>query len=189
MILLVGLGNPGEKYQSNRHNVGFMAIDQIARDYHFPPFKSKFSAQISEGQIGDTKVILCKPMTYMNLSGTAVGQVSRFYKIPPEHTYVFHDELDIDPEKVKVKIGGGNGGHNGLASLDQHLGKEYWRVRIGIGHPGHRDAVTPYVLGDFKKADRDWLEPLLWALSAELPTLFMEDHGAYLTKIALRGSK
>jgi len=186
MILLVGLGNPGEKYQFNRHNVGFMVIDQIARDYKFPPFKAKFSAQLSEGMIGDNKVILCKPMTYMNLSGTSVGQVSRFYKIPPAKTYVFHDELDIDPGKIKVKIGGGNGGHNGLASLDQHLGKEYWRVRIGIGHPGHRDAVTPHVLSDFRKSDLDWLEPMIWAISSEIESLLTEDKGAFLTKVGLR---
>ena len=189
MIILVGLGNPGEKYQFNRHNVGFLVVDQIAKDYRFPPFKSKFSSQITEGQIGQTKVILCKPMTYMNLSGSAVGELARFYKVPPDHTYVFHDELDIDPGKLKVKIGGGNGGHNGLASLDQHLGKDYWRVRIGIGHPGHKDAVTSYVLGNFRKDDQDWLQPLLWAISSEAETLITEDKGAFLTKIALRCRK
>lgn len=188
MFVLVGLGNPGEKYSLNRHNIGFMAIDSIATAYPFPPFKMKFSAAVAEGVIGSHKVILCKPMTYMNLSGRAVGELSRFYKIPPAHVYVIHDDLDLEPGKIKLKQGGSNGGHNGLESLDQHIGKDYWRVRLGIGHPGrplaHRDAVTNYVLGNFSSTDESWLIDVLSALSQEAETLFGTDPGVWLTKIA-----
>ena len=182
--LLVGLGNLGEKYTLNRHNIGFMAVDAIAAAYHFPAFKIKFSATISEGIIGSHKVILCKPMTYMNLSGQSVGELMRFYKIPPAQVYVVHDDLDLEPGKVKLKIGGGNGGHNGLKSLDQHIGKEYWRVRLGIGHPGHRDAVSSYVLGNFSKSDQAWLCPVLSAIRDYADCLFGADPGVWLSQIA-----
>jgi PTH1 family peptidyl-tRNA hydrolase len=183
-FVLVGLGNPGEKYALNRHNIGFMAVDAIAAAYHFPPFKMKFSAAISEGTIGPHKVILCKPMTYMNLSGQSVGELIRFYKIPPAQVYVVHDDLDLEPGQVKLKIGGGHGGHNGLKSLDQHIGKEYWRVRLGIGHPGHRDAVTPYVLGNFTKSDEGWLGEVLSAIEGYADCLFGADPGVWLSRIA-----
>lgn len=183
MFILVGLGNPGAKYALNRHNIGFMAVDVIADEHRFPPFKSKFSAEISEGTIGSHKVILCKPMTYMNLSGRSVAELARFYKVPLDNIYVIHDDLDLIPGKIRVKKGGGNGGHNGLTSLDQCLGKDYWRIRLGIGHPGHRDAVTGYVLGNFMKADQDWLISLLSALSFEIEGVFGEDPGVWLTKL------
>ena len=188
MYVLVGLGNPGEKYALNRHNIGFMAIDSIAATYKFPPFKIKFSASLSEGTIGDHKVILCKPMTYMNLSGQSVGDLIRFYKIPPDCVYVIHDDLDLEPGKIKVKLGGGNGGHNGLRSLDQNIGKEYWRVRLGIGHPGRspirEDLVSNYVLSNFSRNDGDWLIGVLRAVAEEAETLFGADPGVWLTKIA-----
>lgn len=188
MFVLVGLGNPGEKYAFNRHNIGFMALDSLAATYHFPPFKIKFSAAVSEGTIGDHKVILCKPMTYMNLSGQPVGDLTRFYKILPANVYVIHDDLDLEPGQIKVKMGGGNGGHNGLKSLDQHIGKEYWRVRLGIGHPGrssvHKDMVADYVLSNFSRNDEDWLAGVLRAITEEADTLFASDPGVWLTKIA-----
>lgn len=188
MFVLVGLGNPGEKYAFNRHNIGFMAVDSIAAAYNFPPFKIKFSAQISEGSIGDHKVILCKPLTYMNLSGQPVGDLLRFYKIPSAHVYVVHDDLDLEPGKIKVKLGGGSGGHNGLGSLDQHIGKDYWRVRLGIGHPGRSsvrtDLVTHYVLSNFSRDDANWVVDVLQAVTEEADTLFGCDAGVWLTKIA-----
>ncbi len=185
MFVLAGLGNPGSKYAMNRHNIGFMAIDLIADSYHFPAFKHKFRCEFTEGKLGDHKVILCKPMTYMNLSGTALSELLGFYKIPLDHLYVFHDDLDLAPFKVKLKLGGGSGGHNGLTSIDQHVGKDYWRVRLGIGHPGHKDAVTGHVLGNFRKDEEDDLAALLSALSQESPHLLGADPGAWLTKIHL----
>ncbi len=188
MYVLVGLGNPGEKYALNRHNIGFMAIDSIATTYNFPPFKIKFSAALSEGTIGDHRVILCKPMTYMNLSGQSVGDLIRFYKVPPECVYVIHDDLDLETGKIKLKLGGGNGGHNGLKSLDQSISKEYWRIRLGIGHPGRssgrEDLVTHYVLSNFSRNDEDWLISVLRAVTEEVGTLFGSDPGVWLTKIA-----
>jgi PTH1 family peptidyl-tRNA hydrolase len=188
MFVLVGLGNPGGKYALNRHNIGFMAVDSIADTYRFPPFKMKFSAMVSEGTIGDHKVLLCKPMTYMNLSGQPVGDLIRFYKVSPDHVYVIHDDLDLEPGQIKVKIGGGNGGHNGLKSLDQHIGKDYWRVRLGIGHPGRfskgEDLVTNYVLSNFGRADEEWLTSILRAVCEEADTLFGSEPGIWLTKIA-----
>jgi PTH1 family peptidyl-tRNA hydrolase len=192
MFVLVGLGNPGGKYALNRHNIGFMAVDSIAATYNFPPFKIKSSAMISEGTIGAHKVLLCKPITYMNLSGQPVGDLIRFYKVPPEEVYVIHDDLDLEPGVIKLKIGGGNGGHNGLKSLDQHLGKDYWRVRLGIGHPRRmtgrtsesEDIVSNYVLSNFSKGDEDWLTSLLRAIAEEADSLFGVDPGVWLTKIA-----
>jgi peptidyl-tRNA hydrolase, PTH1 family len=193
MYVLVGLGNPGGQYSLNRHNIGFLAIDAIASTYNFPPFKAKFTGLITESTIGDHKVILCKPMTYMNLSGQCVGDLIRFYKIPSDHVYVIHDDLDLEPGQIKVKIGGGNGGHNGLKSLDQHIGKEYWRIRLGIGHPGRsergEDRVAGYVLSNFSHNDEEWVSNNLRAVSDEISTLFGSDPGVWLTKIAqnLRG--
>lgn len=188
MYVLVGLGNPGEKYALNRHNIGFMAVDSLATAYHFPPFKIKFSAAVSEGVIGDHKVILCKPMTYMNLSGQPVRDLIHFYKIPLDHVYTIHDDLDLEPGKIKVKVGGGSGGHNGLRSLDQNIGKDYWRVRLGIGHPGRspvrEDLVTHYVLSNFSHNDEEWLGGVLRAITEEADTLFGSDPGVWLTKIA-----
>ncbi|MDF3034169.1 MAG: aminoacyl-tRNA hydrolase [Alphaproteobacteria bacterium] len=184
MFVLVGLGNPGQKYALNRHNIGFMAVDSLAAAYHFPPFKIKFSAMVSEGTIGRHKVLLCKPMTYMNLSGQPAGDLIRFYKIPPASVYVVHDDLDLEPGQIKLKIGGGNGGHNGLKSLDQHISQGYWRVRLGIGHPGRtslqKDRVTDYVLSNFSRNDEEWLTSVLRAITEEADTLFGCDPGAGL---------
>ncbi|MCE3231312.1 MAG: aminoacyl-tRNA hydrolase [Alphaproteobacteria bacterium] len=188
MFELVGLGNPGQKYALNRHNIGFMAVDSLAAAYHFPPFKIKFSAMVSEGTIGRHKVLLCKPMTYMNLSGQPAGDLIRFYKIPPASVYVVHDDLDLEPGQIKLKIGGGNGGHNGLKSLDQHISPAYWRLRLGIGHPGRtslqKDRVTDYVLSNFSRNDEEWLTSVLRAITEEADTLFGCDPGAWLTRIA-----
>ncbi|NBT85737.1 MAG: aminoacyl-tRNA hydrolase [Alphaproteobacteria bacterium] len=183
MFVLVGLGNPGTQYAMNRHNIGFMVIDTIAESFNFPAFKAKFSSMISEGQIGQHRVILCKPSTYMNLSGGAVGPLIRFYKIPPESVYVVHDDLDLDPGRVKLKMGGGTGGHNGLASLDQHLGKNYWHLRLGIGHPGHKDAVSSYVLSNFKSDEQNWLIPLLTTINEQIEDLFGSDPSMWLNKL------
>lgn len=193
MFVLVGLGNPGAKYALNRHNIGFMAIDTIADSYRFPPFKSKFSAMLSEGMIGEHKVVLCKPMTFMNLSGQSVGELIRYYKVTPDQVYVIHDDLDLEPGLIKVKIGGGNGGHNGLKSLDQHLGKDYWRVRLGIGHPGKSagstDLIASYVLSNFSHSDEDWLTDILRIICEEADSLFGSDPAAWLNKIAHKRHK
>lgn len=163
MWLVVGLGNPGSKYERNRHNVGFMAVDAISNDpASFPPFKAKFQGKLSEGRIGSTKILLLKPETYMNNSGQSVAAAANFYKIEADHIIVLHDELDLKPGEVRVKKGGGNAGHNGLKSMQAHLGTpDFWRMRIGIGHPGEKDMVSNYVLSDFAKADQTWLDVLL----------------------------
>jgi PTH1 family peptidyl-tRNA hydrolase len=171
MKLFVGLGNPGAQYAFNRHNVGFMAIDAIAAADGFPAWRKRFSGLLSEGKLGEESVLLFKPQTFMNDSGRAVGEAVRFYKLDLGDVIVFHDELDLAPCKVRVKTGGGVAGHNGLKSLTAHIGNDYVRVRIGIGHPGSKDLVTGYVLRDFAKADHRWLEPLLGAIAAEAPYL------------------
>ncbi|MFD1156631.1 aminoacyl-tRNA hydrolase [Roseovarius aestuarii] len=165
MQLIVGLGNPGAKYLKNRHNIGFMAVDRIAADHGFGPWKSKFQGQISDGQLGREKVILLKPETFMNLSGQSVGEAMRFYKLSPEDVTVIHDEIDLAPGKLRVKQGGGHAGHNGLRSLHQHIGDSYQRVRLGVGHPGRKELVPHYVLQDFAKADADWLDDLMRGIS------------------------
>ena len=160
MKLFVGLGNPGAKYAGNRHNIGFMVLDRIAES-GFAPWRAKFQGKVSEGKLGSEKVILLKPETFMNLSGQSVGEAMRFYKLSPADVVVFHDELDLAPGKARVKTGGGHAGHNGLRSIHQHIGAEYDRVRLGIGHPGHKDRVSGYVLSDFAKADENWLDDLI----------------------------
>ncbi len=176
MHLLVGLGNPGDKYRHNRHNIGFMAVDAIASRYAIGPFKNKFQGLIAEGQIGSVKVLLLKPQTWMNNSGDSILAAAQFYKLGPEDVTVFYDEIDLVPGKVRVKRGGGNGGHNGLRSIDPQIGTGYRRVRLGVGHPGHKDAVMPHVLGDFSKADREWLDPLLEALAENVGMLLAGDN-------------
>ena len=171
MKLFVGLGNPGGDYAFHRHNVGFMAVDAIAASYAFPAWRKRFSGVAAEGKLGGETVLLLKPQTYMNESGRSVGEAIRFYKLDLADVNVFHDELDLAPGKVRVKRGGGVAGHNGLRSLTAHIGNDYWRVRIGIGHPGHRDLVTHHVLRDFAKVDRDWLKPLLDAIADAAPDL------------------
>lgn len=179
MYLFVGLGNPGQEYAQNRHNVGFMCVDEIARSYGFLSEKVKFSGLLTEGQIDHHKVYLFKPQTYMNRVGRAVAEVCRFYKCPLDHLFVFHDDLDLVPGKVRVKIGGGAGGHNGLRDLDAHLGPNYWRVRIGIGRSLHKGGVSSYVLSNFSKEDQVWLDPLLPVLADEAHLLLGEDPEKY----------
>ncbi|NGP18250.1 aminoacyl-tRNA hydrolase [Devosia aurantiaca] len=184
MKLLVGLGNPGGQYEGNRHNIGFMAIDAIARAHGIGPWKTKHGGQIAEGVIGGERVMLLKPQTFMNKSGDSVQQAARFFKIDLTDIVVFYDELDLAPGKVRVKVGGGNGGHNGLRSIDPQIGLDYKRVRLGIGHPG-KEFVTPHVLGDFAKADKAWLEPLLDELARQVGLLIKGDDAGFMNKLAL----
>jgi PTH1 family peptidyl-tRNA hydrolase len=186
MRLLVGLGNPGAKYARNRHNIGFMAVDAIARAHGFAPWRGKFRGELAEGRLGDDKALLFKPETYMNLSGDAVRAAVAFYKLTPADILVFHDELDLAPGKVRVKTGGGTAGHNGIRSIGAHIGPEFTRVRLGIGHPGDKDLVTPYVLGDFAKAEQGWLADLLDGIADGAPALAAGDHAAFLNRVALR---
>ena len=186
MKLFVGLGNPGPKYAGNRHNIGFMALDRLAEDHGFAPWRKKFQGQVSEGKFGSEKVVLLKPETFMNLSGQSVGEAMRFYKLDSTDVTVFHDELDLAPGKCRVKSGGGHAGHNGLRSIHQHLGPHYDRVRLGIGHPGHKDAVAGYVLRDFAKADQDWLDDLIRGISDGAPHLAGGDSGKFMNAVALR---
>lgn len=186
MRLFVGLGNPGGKYAGNRHNIGFMAVDRIAQDHGFAPWKGKFQGAITEGRLGSEKVLLLRPETFMNLSGQSVGEAMRFYKLTPEDVIVFHDELDLAPGKCRVKHGGGHAGHNGLRSIHQHIGDTYGRVRLGIGHPGHKDAVAGYVLRDFSKADQDWLDDVLSGISDGAKELAKGDNGKFMNAVALR---
>jgi len=184
--LFVGLGNPGAKYAHNRHNIGFMALDRIASDHGFDGWRRKFQGQVSEGRLGREKVILLKPETFMNLSGQSVGEAMRFYKLTPEDVVVFHDELDLAPRKIRVKQGGGHAGHNGLRSLHQHIGENYGRVRIGIGHPGHKDRVSGYVLHDFARSDAEWLDDLMRGIEDGAVFLAEGDSAKFLNAIGLR---
>lgn len=186
MKLFVGLGNPGGKYARNRHNIGFMAMDRIASDHGFGPWKSKFQGQISEGRLGSQKVLLLKPETFMNRSGQSVGEAMRFFKLEPEDVTVFHDELDLAPGKVRAKTGGGHAGHNGLRSIHGHLGEAYHRVRLGIGHPGRKELVSGYVLHDFPRADDDWLDDVLRGISDGAAHLAAGDTGKFMNAVALR---
>jgi len=186
MKLFVGLGNPGAEHALNRHNVGFMAVDAIAATHDFPGWRQRFSGLVAEARLGREKVLLLKPQTYMNESGRAAGEAARFYKLDVDDIVVFHDELDLVPGKVRVKVGGGVAGHNGLKSLTDHLGNDYTRVRIGIGHPGHRDMVTNYVLSNFAKADHDWLAPLLGAIAKAAPHLADGANDKFQTQVAHR---
>lgn len=186
MKLWVGLGNPGGKYAGNRHNIGFMAMDRIAEDHGFGSWKNKFQAELTEGRLGREKVILLKPMTFMNLSGQSVGEAMRFYKLTSDDVTVFHDELDLAPGKVRVKTGGGHAGHNGLRSIHQHIGEAYHRVRLGIGHPGHKDRVSHYVLSDFAKAEANMLDDLLRGICDGAAELANGDNGKFMNAIALR---
>ncbi|WP_343081558.1 aminoacyl-tRNA hydrolase [Ostreiculturibacter nitratireducens] len=186
MRLFVGLGNPGAKYAGNRHNIGFMAVDRIAADHGFTPWRSKFQGAIAEGRLGSEKVVLLKPQTFMNLSGQSVGEAMRFLKLEPSDVVVFHDELDLAPGKCRVKQGGGHAGHNGLRSIHAHIGESYGRVRLGIGHPGHKDLVASYVLHDFAKADEAWLDDLMRGISDGAPALAAGDTAGFQNAVALR---
>ncbi|NJM84107.1 MAG: aminoacyl-tRNA hydrolase [Tabrizicola sp.] len=186
MKLFVGLGNPGPKYAGNRHNIGFMALDRIAADHGFSPWKKAFQGVVAEGRLGAEKIVLLKPETFMNLSGQSVRAAVDFYKLDPAAITVFHDELDLAPGKCRVKQGGGHAGHNGLRSIHAHIGEDYGRVRLGIGHPGQKDVVAAYVLHDFAKADADWLDDLLRGLSDGAAALAEGDAARFMNAVALR---
>jgi PTH1 family peptidyl-tRNA hydrolase len=185
MHLIVGLGNPGSKYQGNRHNIGFMAVDAIVRRHGFSPWRKRFQGEASEGVLAGEKVLVLKPMTYMNESGRAAGEAMRFYDIDPAQLAVFYDELDLAPGKLRVKLGGGAAGHNGIRSLIAHCGPHFVRVRMGIGHPGDKALVQPHVLSDFAKADQAWLSPLLDAVADHLPLLVQGEEGSFQNKVHL----
>ncbi len=185
MLLTVGLGNPGPQYAYHRHNLGFMALDDIAERHGFGPFRAKFQGQASEGRVGGDKVLLLKPMTYMNESGRSVGQAMRFYKLTPADVVVIHDELDLEAGKCRVKRGGGAGGHNGLRSIDSHIGPDYWRVRVGVGHPGDKARVNRHLLGDFAAGDEAWLDPMLEAVAAAFPILAEGRPDQFMNKVAM----
>lgn len=184
MWLIVGLGNPGSQYQHNRHNIGFMAVDEIIRRHNFSSLSKKFQALVSEGALGGEKVLVMKPQTFMNLSGQAVQAAVAFYKIPLDQVIVFHDELDLASGKIRTKIGGGAAGHNGIRSIDEHLGPDYWRVRLGIDHPGGKDRVHGYVLSDFAKADDIWLTKILEAIGDNAERLVKKDMAGFMSRVS-----
>ncbi|GAB4538343.1 MAG: aminoacyl-tRNA hydrolase [Roseibium sp.] len=186
MKLIVGLGNPGAQYAGNRHNIGFMAVDEIHRRHSsFQPWRSRFQGQVAEGRLGSEKVQLLKPSTFMNESGRAVGEAMRFFKLEPDDVLVIYDELDLPPAKFRMKKGGGHGGHNGLRSITAHIGADYRRLRLGIGHPGDKKLVSNYVLGDFAKADRDWLDPLLTEIADNTGLLAEGKDSQFANKLTL----
>lgn len=186
MLLWVGLGNPEPQMQRQRHNIGFMALDVIAARHGFSPWRQRFKGLVAEGVVGGQKILALKPLTWMNSSGEAVQPAQAFHKLAPWAITVFHDELDLVPGKVRVKHGGGSAGHNGLRSIDRMLGSpDYWRVRLGIGHPGSKARVMGYVLGDFTAADRAWLVPLLDAVAEAAPLLATDRHEDFMTRVAL----
>lgn len=186
MKLIVGLGNPGPKYEGHRHNIGFMALDRIARDHGFAAWRGKHQGSVSEGRFDSDRAVLLKPETFMNNSGQAVQAAMRFYKIDPADVIVLHDEIDLAPGKVKYKVGGGHAGHNGLRSIHSHIGPDYARVRLGVGHPGHKDRVPSYVLHDFSKADHDWLDDVLRGVSDGAPFLAANDPAKFSNAVAMR---
>lgn len=181
--LIVGLGNPGADYALSRHNVGFMAVDVLAEAIKATAWQKKFKGALASGDLNEAPLLLLKPMTFMNLSGESVGEALRYYKLEPEKVIVIHDDIDLVCGQVKVKQGGGNGGHNGLKSIDAHIGKDYWRVRLGVGRPEHKGEVTDFVLGPFAKADHEWLAPLLGSIPPALPFLFEGNGGHFLQEI------
>ena len=186
MFLFVGLGNPGAKYASNRHNIGFMAADVIVRRHDFSSWRKKFHGVISEGGLAGEKILILKPQTFMNDSGRAVGEAVRFHDVPLEQVFVFYDELDLAPGKVRVKLGGGAAGHNGIRSIAQHISPDFKRVRLGIGHPGDKDFVLPHVLGDFAKSDRDWLVAMLDAVADNADMLVRGEESQFQSAVHLK---
>ncbi len=184
MLLLVGLGNPGPKHAQNRHNIGFLAVDEIVRRHGFGPWRARFQGQVSEGRMGSEKILVLKPETYMNESGRAVGEALRFFKLEPDEVFVFYDEIDLAPAKLRVKLGGGTAGHNGLRSLNAHIGPNFWRIRMGVGHPGRKELVHRHVLSDFSKAEWPDMEKLIDAVAAELPRLLEGDDGGFMSRVA-----
>lgn len=185
MLLVVGLGNPGPEYARNRHNVGFMAADAIHARHRFQPWRAKFQGEIADGQIGGDKVLLLKPMTYMNDSGRAVQQAMQFYKLKPEDVVVIHDELDLAAGKIRIKQGGGAAGHNGIRDIAENVGPDFRRLRVGIGHPGDKERVLGHVLKDFAKADQDWLGPLLDAIAENAALLAAGQDSKFMSKVTL----
>ena len=185
MLLLVGLGNPGGDYARNRHNIGFMAVDEIVRRHSFQPFRTKFNGEVTEGRIGPEKVMALKPTTFMNVSGRSVVAAALFYKILPEDIFVIHDELDLDAGKLRLKSGGSHAGHNGLRSIHAHISEGYRRLRLGIGHPGDKSKVSSHVLKDFAKADHEWLDPLLASVADHIALALGGDDAGFLNKVAL----
>ncbi len=185
MLLFVGLGNPGRQYARNRHNIGFMAIERIARAHDFAPFRARFQGRVSEGRIGTERAILLMPETYMNESGRAVGEAARFYRIGLDGLIVVHDELDLSPGKCRVKTGGGAAGHNGLRSIDAHLGADYKRVRLGIGHPGDKALVHSYVLNDFAKSEEGWVDALCDAVARNAPLIAKAEDATFQNRVHL----
>lgn len=187
MRLVVGLGNPGSRYARNRHNVGFMAVDAIARRHGFPAFRNRFKGELSEAVVAGERRLLLKPQTFMNASGEAVLAAMSFFKIAPEDIVVIHDEIDLRPGKLRVKCGGGNAGHNGLRSIDPLIGPDYWRVRIGVGHPGVKELVQPYVLQNFPSEEMtDWVDPLIDAVAETMPLLLSGAPDAFMSEVARR---
>jgi PTH1 family peptidyl-tRNA hydrolase len=185
MRLFAGLGNPGQRYARNRHNVGFMAVDAVARVHGAAPWRQRFQSLATEAVIGGERLLLLKPQTFMNDSGRAVGEAQRFFKLDLGDVVVFHDELDLPPAKLRVKRGGGNAGHNGLRSITALCGNDYWRVRLGIGHPGDKRLVHPYVLSDFAKSEEPWVEDLTGACAEFAPLLVKGEDGSFASKIHL----
>ena len=185
MFLLVGLGNPGTKYAGNRHNIGFMAVDEIVRRHGFSPWRKKFHGEISEGTLGTQKTLVLKPLTFMNESGQAVGEAMRFLNLESDKVIVIYDEIDLLAGKVRVKLGGGAAGHNGIRSISAHISPHYTRVRLGVGHPGDKNLVHPHVLSDFAKADKVWLTPLLDAVADYAPLLVEGGEATFQNKVHL----
>jgi PTH1 family peptidyl-tRNA hydrolase len=185
MRLLVGLGNPGAEYARNRHNIGFLAVEAIAERYRFTPWRARFQGLLAEGHIEGAKVIVLKPTTYMNLSGQSVGEAARFFKLAPKDVIVIYDEIELAPGKVKVKQGGGSAGHNGIKSIDAHLGVDYWRVRLGVGRPDTKEKVVGHVLQNFAKSDEEWLSKLLVSVAKATPFMIDGDENKFMTKVAL----
>jgi len=183
--LLVGLGNPGPDYARNRHNIGFMAVEEIVRRHSFAPFRAKFQGVLCEGQLAGQKVLVLKPATYMNESGRAVHAAMAFYKMPLEDIIVFHDEMDLAAGKVRIKTGGGHAGHNGIRSIQSHIGAGFKRVRIGVGHPGNKEKVVGHVLNDFAKADQPWVDKLVAAIGDQAARIVSGDDSGFMSKIAL----
>lgn len=185
MLLVVGLGNPGKRYQNNRHNIGWMAVDAIAAAHDFGPERKRFHGLVSEGRLSGRRAAILKPTTHMNLSGQAVGAAARYFRLMPQDIVVFQDEMDLIPGKIRVKQGGGAAGHRGLLSIDAHVGKDYRRVRLGVGHPGQKKLVHNHVLGDFAKADAEWRDALLQAIAEAAPMLALGDDAGFQNKVAM----
>jgi PTH1 family peptidyl-tRNA hydrolase len=185
MLLLVGLGNPGPKYAANRHNIGFMAVDEIVRRHGFGAWRKRFQAETAEGTLGGERILALKPQTYMNESGRAVGEAMRFYNLTPDDVVVLHDEIDLPPAKIRVKTGGGSAGNNGIRSIDAHIGTDYWRIRMGVDHPGQKELVKSYVLMDFFKEEHPQVQAMLDAVTDAIPLMIAGDDGRFMNKVNL----